>query len=74
MLLINHFEVIQIWTETAVHTEDLVVNYCAYWEHIEAKSKLFPYLHVVPSLTLIIESIHSVDRLTFMVSSKQEEM
>ena len=61
VLLINHLKVIQIWTEASVHTKNLVVDNSAYRDDVEAKSKLLPYLDIVPSLALIVEPIHSVD-------------
>jgi len=74
MLLINHLKVVQIRTETSVHTENLVVDNSAYRDDVEAKSKLLPYLDIVPSFALIVEPIHSVDWLALVVSSQHEEV
>lgn len=57
-----------------MHTENLVVDNSAYRDDVEAKSKLFPYLDVVPSLALIVEPIHSINGLALVVSSKHEEV
>lgn len=74
MLLINYLKVVQIWTEASMHTENLIIDNSAYRDDVEAKSKLLPYLNIVPSFALIVESIHSVDGLALVVSSKHEKV
>ena len=74
ILLVDHVQLVEVGAESTVHTEDLVVDDGANWKHIEAEAELFPDLNVVPSLALIIKSIHSVDRLALVVASQKIEM
>ena len=57
-----------------MHTENLIVDNSAYRDDIEAKSKLLPYLDIIPSLALIVEPIHSIDGLTLVISSQHEKV
>lgn len=74
VLLVDHLQVIKIGTQSSVHNENFVIHHCANREDIEAEAKLFPYLDVVSSLALVVESVHSVDRLALVISSKQVEV
>jgi hypothetical protein len=74
MLLIDNFEVVQIWTESSMHTQNSVINDCCRWKHVEACAELLPNFDSVSSFALIVEPIHSIDRLAFMVTSEQEEI
>ena len=69
MLLIDHFEIIKIGTQPTVHDENFIIHHSANREDIEAEAKLFPYLDVVSSLALIVETVHPVDRLALVISS-----
>ena len=74
MLLINDLEVVQVWAEASVHTENLVIDNSTYRDDVEAKSKLLPYFDVISPFALIVESVHSVDRLALVVAPQHEEM
>ena len=74
VLLINDLEVVQVWAEASVHTENLVIDNSTYRNDVEAKSKLLPYFDVISPFALIVESVHSVDRLALVVAPKHEEM
>lgn len=57
-----------------MNAEYFVVNDCGNWEAVEALDKLLPELETVSSLALIVESIDTVDRATFMIASQQKEV
>jgi hypothetical protein len=57
-----------------VHANDLFVDDGADGKAVEAVSKRFPQLDVIPSLAFIIEPINPVNRSALVVSTKQEEV
>ena len=57
-----------------MHAEDLVINEGSNWHAVEYVLELFPDSNAVSSLALVIESIHSVDLSTLVISSQQEEV
>ena len=57
-----------------MHTQDFFINHCGYGQTIEGFSEYLPETDTEAALALIIESIDSVDRCTFMVSSKEEKV
>lgn len=57
-----------------MHSEDLVVNDCRNWQTIKAICKGFPDLDVIPSFTLVIETIDAVDRGSFMIATQDEKI
>ena len=71
ILFVDHLKISQIWGESTMHTEDSIVNDSGYWENVEDCSKFLIDLNVISSLALVVESIHTVDGLTFMVSSQK---
>ena len=54
-----------------MHTENTVINNSRNWKDVKTNAKLSPNPHIVPSLTLIVKAIHSVDRLALVVSAQQ---
>jgi len=60
--------------KATVHTDDLVVNSCTYWQAIEDIDESFPHLDVVASLALIVEAIDSANRGRLMVSPQEEKV
>jgi hypothetical protein len=60
--------------DAAVHADDLLVDYCADWQHVENVAEKFPGFYRVATLALIVETVFLVDRGTFVVSSQQEEI
>lgn len=65
---------VEIWTETAVHGKDLLVDDSSNWQAIEAISKGLPKLDIIPSLAFVVESIDTVDRSTFVITTENEEV
>ena len=65
---------VQIRTQTSMHCEDLFVDDCCDGQAIEAVGESLPQLDIVPPLALIIEPVNTIDRGTFMVTSKDEEI
>lgn len=57
-----------------MHCEDLFVDDCCDGQAIEAVGESLPQLDIVPPLALIIEPVNTIDRGTFMVTSKDEEI
>ena len=68
------FHRVKIWTQPTVHGEDLLVNDSSDWQTIEAIGKGLPQLDVIPSLTLIVEPIDTINGCTLMVTTKNEEV
>ena len=52
-----------------MHGEDLFINDCSDRQAVEAVGESLPQLNVVPTLTLIIEAVDTVDGSTFMVAA-----
>ena len=52
-----------------MHCEDLLVNNCRNRQAIEAIGECLPQLNVVPSLTLVVKPIDTIDGSTFMIAS-----
>lgn len=65
---------VEIRTQTTVHREDLLINNSCDWQAIEAIGERLPKLDVVSSFTLVVESIDTVNRSTFMVTTEDEEI
>ena len=57
-----------------MHYENFIIHHSANREDVKAEAKLFPYLDVVPSLTLVVEAVHSIDRLTLVITSEHVEV
>jgi hypothetical protein len=57
-----------------VHCEDLFVNDSGDGQAVEAVGKSLPQLDVIPSLTLVVESVDAVDGGALVVTAKDEEV
>lgn len=57
-----------------MHTENTIVDNSGYRQRVEACSKVTPGLHIVPSLTLVIKTIHSIDRLALVIAPKHKKI
>lgn len=57
-----------------MHGENLLIDDCCNREAVETVRKCFPQLDIIPTLTLVIEAIDSIDGGTFVVSSEDEEI
>ena len=67
-------EVVEVGAETAVHTQDTIVDDRGDRQDIEAGAELSPDAHVVPALAFIVKSVHSVDGLALVIASEQVEV
>ena len=65
---------VEIWAETAVHGEDLLVDDGGNGQAVEAVGEGLPQLDVVSSLALIVETVDAVDRGTLVVTAEDEEV
>lgn len=65
---------IEIWGQTPMHSENLLVNDGSNWETIKTIREGFPQLYVVSSLTLVVKAIYTVDGGTLVVAAKNEEI
>ena len=57
-----------------MHAQDFLINNSSNGKAIETICESFPQFDVISSLALVIKSINTVDRGTFVVSSEQEEI
>ena len=57
-----------------MHSEDLLVDDGCNWEAVEAVCEGLPQLDVVSSFAFIVESVNTIDRSAFVVSTKDEEI
>ena len=70
----NLFHRIEVRAQPSVHGKDLFVDDGRNRQAIEAVCECLPQLDVVPSLTLIVESVNAIDRGAFMVAAENEEI
>merc|ERR1719361_920152 len=70
----NLFHGLEVWAESAVTTEDLLVNDGGNGQAVETVCEGLPQLDVVPPFAFIIETIDAVDGGTLVVSSQQEKV
>ena len=72
--LVDLLKVVQLWWESTVNAENLIVYYSCYRETVEALDKLFPQLQRIPSFALVIKSVNSVNGPALVISSQKEEI
>lgn len=65
---------VQVWAETAVHRENLLVDDSSNWQAVEAVSERLPELDVVSALALVVKAIDTVDRCALVVTAEDEEV
>lgn len=68
------FHGVEIGAETAVHSEDLLIDNGGNRETVEAVGESLPELDVVSSLALVVEAVDTVDRGALVVTAKNEEI
>jgi hypothetical protein len=68
------FHRVQVWTQTTVHGEDLLINDGGDGQAVEAISERFPEFDIISALALIVETIDTVNRGTLMVTAEDEEV
>jgi hypothetical protein len=52
---------VQVWAQSTMHSEDLLINDGSNWQAVEAIRKSLPKLDIVSPFALIVESINAVD-------------
>ena len=57
-----------------MHCENLLIDDCSNWQAVEAVCECLPKLDVIPSLTLIVEAVDTVDRGAFVVTTEDEKV
>lgn len=68
------FHRVQVGAQTAVHSEDLLIDNGGNRQAVEAIGECLPELDVVPPLAFIVEAIDSVNRGALVVSTENEEV
>jgi hypothetical protein len=73
----NTFYLVQtgeLGAKTTVHAKDLFINHGGTGKTVEAIGKSLPELNSESSLALIVKSVNTVDRCTFMVTTENEKV
>lgn len=65
---------VEIWAQSTMHREDLLVDDSCDGQAIEAICESLPQFDVISSFAFVVEAIDSVDGGTFVVSTKDEEV
>ena len=64
----------ELRAQTAVHTEDLVIDECSNGHAIEYVLEFFPHADGVATLAFVVESIDAIDLTALVISPQQEEI
>jgi hypothetical protein len=64
----------QLWAQTTVHTENLLINKSCDGKAIEAISEGLPQLDVIAALALIVKSVNTINGCALVVASEEEEV
>ena len=65
---------IQVRAQTTMHCEDLLINNCCNGQAVEAVCESLPKFDVVSPFALIVETINTVYRGTFVVTTQDKEV
>jgi hypothetical protein len=65
---------VEVWAETTVHGEDLLVDDGGNGQAVEAVGEGLPELDVISPFALVVESVDAVDRGALVVSTQDEEV
>lgn len=57
-----------------MNTEDLFIDHSGYGKAVEAVGESLPELSVVTALAFIVETINTIDRSTFVITTKKEKV
>jgi hypothetical protein len=57
-----------------MHSEDFLIDDGSNWQAIEAIRKSLPKLDIIPTFALVVETINTIDRSAFVVTSENEEI
>lgn len=60
---------VQVWAQTTVHREDLLIDDCGNWQAVEAVGESLPQFDVVSSFALIVEAVYTIDGCTLVVAT-----
>lgn len=71
---VDHLDIIQIWTETTMHTQYPIINKSTKWQNIEDFLELSPQFNIISSFALVIKTVHPVNLMAFVVSSEYEKV
>ena len=64
----------ELWAETAMHTQDFVIDERSDRHAIEDILELFPHANRVAALALVVEAVDAVDLSTLVVTAQKEEV
>ena len=65
---------VQVWAQSTVHCEDLLVDDSRNRQAVEAVGECLPELNVITSLALIVEAVDAVDGRALVVAAQDEEV
>jgi hypothetical protein len=65
---------VEVWAETAVHGEDLLVDDGGNRQAVEAVGEGLPKLDVISPFALVVEAVDAVDRGALVVATEDEEV
>lgn len=65
---------LQVGTETAVATENLIAHDGGHGHAIETAGEYFPKLYVVPAFAFVVKSVYSVYAGALVIAAQQEEI
>ncbi len=68
--LVNLFYRLEIWAESTMSTKYLFINNGCNWKTFKYICEGFPQFNTIPLFTIVIKTIHPVDRTTLVISSK----
>jgi len=68
------FEVLEFWTEAAVHAQNFLVNDCTDGQTVENVRENLPQFDRVSTLALIVEAVDSINLGAFVIASQKEEI
>ena len=60
---------LQVWRNTPMHTQNLILNQCCDRQIIEQTYKLFPKFDRIAPFTLVPKTVYSRNSLAFVVAS-----
>lgn len=72
--ILNLFQVLQLRTESSMHTEDFLIDQSHHGKTIEDIAESFPKSDGVSSFAFIIESVDSVDLGTLVITPQEEKV
>jgi hypothetical protein len=68
------FQAFELRRETSVHAQNLFIDEGSHREAVKTLGKYFPETNIEPTFALVVETINSINRRTFVVSPQQEKV